>query len=79
MRQHTSFEWKVISPILVLMVLMAGFNPVSTQAQSAARPEVSFATRSDSTSALRDLPVRFWRVHNTGGKRRSRVHGCAYG
>lgn len=48
--------WKTISPVLVLIMALAGLNPVNVQAQGGGHPVVSYASRSDTTGPLRDLP-----------------------
>ena len=49
--------WKFISPILVIIISLVGLNTFSVQAaQGGGHAVVSYATRSDTTAPLKDLP-----------------------
>jgi hypothetical protein len=49
--------WKIISPILVFIISFVGFNSFSVQAaQGGGHAVVSYATRSDTTAPLKDMP-----------------------
>ena len=41
---------------MIFILAFAGFAPANVQAQGGGKPVVVYATRSDSTPALRDLP-----------------------
>ena len=56
MKQKVIPAWKLISPLLVLVIALAGFIPFAAQAQGTGRPVISYATRSDATGPLKDLP-----------------------
>ena len=47
---------KYVTPLLILMLVISGFTPVSVQAQGGGKPVVAYATRSDATPALHELP-----------------------
>jgi len=58
MKQKTTPAWKIISPILVFIIALVGLglNPGKAEAQGGGHPVVAYATRSDTTGPLKDLP-----------------------
>lgn len=54
-KQMTVF-FKLVTPVLIFVLVFAGFTPGSVQAQGGDRPVVTYATRSDTTQALRHMP-----------------------
>ena len=48
--------WKFLSIFLITAFAFGGSMPVAVQAQGGGHPVVAYATRSDTTQALRDLP-----------------------
>ena len=49
-------SWKIISTVLIFIVALVGLSPIPAQAQGGGHPVVRYATRSDTTKPLRDLP-----------------------
>ena len=56
MSKTTASFFKFVTPMLVFILAFAGFAPAAVQAQGGGRPVIAYATRSDSTPALREMP-----------------------
>ena len=58
MRKKAADINKLVTPVLIFILAFAGFASTSAQAKGGGRPVVAYATRSDTTEALRQMPER---------------------